>query len=367
MEFVPIPNLILEALAYLGARANGHTIASRQARLTMRGLRDLSDFNRRVEPLARLLEELDRMTDIPEETLNRLFRDIDGFSFSTIGSYSPAFLLCYPMLLSGEEQDVPRLSRAAAELTEDQVARNLLLALSMEDRIGDSEEDCARVFLDSVLSLAIPADSRLALLTILRSYPSMLQEIFLCVQSVLDCMEPLRPQMDALAQALGREIAACSSQTYLQTTSSLTAKEGVRYTLRPFLFGPDTNLSLALPDGCEVIYCGIYRQLLQQLLASAKDPGTQVYDAIKLLGDKTRFDILCYLRDRSAYGQEISDRFNLARNTIHHHMGKLLSAGLVTCTVEGNRVYYSIDKAHLGRLLDQQRALLIGSDGETPA
>lgn len=84
-----------------------------------------------------------------------------------------------------------------------------------------------------------------------------------------------------------------------------------------------------------------------------------MYNAIKLLGDKTRFDILCYLKDRKAYGQELSARFGLSRNTIHHHMSKLLAARLVTCTVDGNRVYYTIDRASVSELLDRQRDLLL--------
>ena len=69
--------------------------------------------------------------------------------------------------------------------------------------------------------------------------------------------------------------------------------------------------------------------------------------------------------DRAAYGQELSDHLGLARNTIHHHMSKLASAGLVTCTVDGNRVYYTVDKSAADRLLIRQRQLLIG--GHWPA
>ena len=79
------------------------------------------------------------------------------------------------------------------------------------------------------------------------------------------------------------------------------------------------------------------------------------------MGDRTRFDILCYLRDRKAYGQELSARFGLSRNTIHHHMSKLLAARLVTCTVDGNRVYYTVDQASVSALLDRQRELLLSA------
>lgn len=77
------------------------------------------------------------------------------------------------------------------------------------------------------------------------------------------------------------------------------------------------------------------------------------------LADQTRFDILCHLRDHDAYGQELAARFSLSRNTIHHHMTKLLSAHLVKCTVDGNRVYYRANEQSIRRLLERQRELLL--------
>lgn len=85
-----------------------------------------------------------------------------------------------------------------------------------------------------------------------------------------------------------------------------------------------------------------------------------VYDAFKLLGDRTRFDILCYLRDHSAYGQELSTHFGLSRNTIHHHMSKLATHGLVRCVTDGNRVYYSLDQEAMEILLERQKRLFCG-------
>ena len=55
-----------------------------------------------------------------------------------------------------------------------------------------------------------------------------------------------------------------------------------------------------------------------------------------------------------AYGQELSAKFGLSRNTIHHHMSKLLAARLVSCTVDGNRVYYTVDRESVSDLLNRQ-------------
>ena len=111
--------------------------------------------------------------------------------------------------------------------------------------------------------------------------------------------------------------------------------------------------------GPNQVYCGILRLPLQEALASARGPEVEVCEAIRLLADQTRFDILCHLRDQDAYGQELAVKFGLSRNTIHHHMTKLLAAHLVKCTVDGNRVYYRVDAESVSRLLDRLRKLLM--------
>ena len=356
MEYLPELNLLLEALTYLGARANGHTLEAREERLRRRGLEDVSAFSRRVAPVARLQHLLDEAVSVPEELLDKLFRDVEGFPFNTNGSYSLAFLLFYPAL--GQfDGDLDGLVARLRALTPDQTARNLLLSLSMDD-LTDHGQGCADRFLDSVLTLTIPADSRLALVGALRTYPQLLEEAARCLRPVLSVLQQQRPQLEELARELGGEMAQDGPAAYLQSSSGLSP-DGA-YLLRPYILGFDTNLSLDAGAGRELIYCGIHRRFLQQLLADLQGSEARVFAAIKLLGDRTRFDILCFLRDHPAYGQELSDHFGLARNTIHHHMSKLLNAGLVTCTVEGNRVYYDIDRPRLDGLLQLQRSLLLG-------
>ena len=85
----------------------------------------------------------------------------------------------------------------------------------------------------------------------------------------------------------------------------------------------------------------------------------KLYEAFNLLGDRTRFDILCYLHKQRAYGQELSTHFNLSRNTIHHHMNKLINYGFITSTTDGNRVYYSLNTSTFKELIEYQKELFL--------
>ena len=97
MEYLPLLNLLLEALAYLGRRAAGNTIQRLTERLQSNGVTDLARFRQRLAPIETLMNELDRQLPIPEEELQSLFGNLAGFPYNTIGSCCPAFLLFYPM------------------------------------------------------------------------------------------------------------------------------------------------------------------------------------------------------------------------------------------------------------------------------
>lgn len=361
MDHSATPNVLLEALAYLGARANGNTMERMEERLLARGISDLTAFRQRYAPIQALRQQLDQEAPLHQSQLDRLFRDLEGFSYSTTGSYSPAFLLFYPMLCR-YDGDFDALMAQMAALSPDHVARHLLISLSLEDRLGPDETGASAVLTECARSLSVPARSRAALLELHRDYQVVLPAMGSCLRLAVNALEKRRPQLDELAGRFSRELDQMGCEAYLRKTSSLHLSEGTEYHLRPFLLGPDTNLSLETPEnsGHVVIYCGVLRQFLQELLSASEDADDKVFEAIKLLGDRTRFDILCYLRSHPAYGQELSDHFGLARNTIHHHMSKLLNAGLVTCTVDGNRTYYAIDREHLAPILRQQQTLLLG-------
>ena len=213
-----------------------------------------------------------------------------------------------------------------------------------------------------MLALTIPTESRLALLEIHQNYRTLLPEIAACLRPAIAALETESGRIQEIIEVFCREVEGLGTESYLRETSSLAITPEVHYHLIPFLMGPDTNLSMEQEDGSVLICCGVLRLSLRRTLAE-NSSASQVYDAIRIIGDKTRFDILCYLRDHPAvYGQQLCNHFGLARNTIHHHMSKLVNAGLVTCLVEGNRIYYTTDREHLSYLLNQQRQLLIGGE-----
>lgn len=363
MDYLPIPNPLLEALAYLGRKAGGYSGQYMADRMTQRGVKELDRFWAQFAPIGDLTESLDRCVAVEPQALEQLFSNLPGFPYSTIGAYSPAFLLFYPVL-NVYDGDFSLLMEHMRALSPGHVARHLMLSLGLCDDLAPVEEAASGKLMDSIRSLDIPSDSKLILLDIFHRYDTFLEGAAACLAPTLEALDGLREELASIALAFGRELEALGLEDYLRQTSSLSLTSGMTYHIRPFLFGMDTNLSLdpsfLQRPGEVLLYSGVMRRCLLEQLSRAEDESTEVYTAIKLLGDRTRFDILCFLRDRSAYGQELSDQFGLARNTIHHHMSKLSNAGLITYTVDGNRVYYAVDKQAVDRLLTRQRHLLLG-------
>lgn len=362
MDYQPVPNLLLEALAYWGRRAGGYHGQYIAGRLQKRGVEDLSPFWAEYEPVQRLAEKLSLRAEIAPQPAARLFVNLPGFPYSPIGAYSIAFMLFYPVI-NQYRGDLRELLAYLRALPPEHTAQHLMLSLDLHDVSHSAASGPVDCFMEGVQSLDIPADSKLSLAECLHRYPTFLEEAGACLAPVLAELEARQDTLEDVFRSFSADVEHAGAEGYLRQISSLSPPPGQAYRLRPFLFGLDTNLT-AEPvyeqgQGIVLVYGGVLRRRIMDLLARTEDAATAAHDAIKLLGDRTRFDILCFLRDRSAYGQELSDRFGLARNTIHHHMSKLVSAGLVSCTVEGNRVYYAVDAASVDRLLIQLRQLLL--------
>lgn len=91
-----------------------------------------------------------------------------------------------------------------------------------------------------------------------------------------------------------------------------------------------------------------------------------VLQVLKLLSDKSKFEILSYIRDKRAYGSELAKHLKLTTATVSHHMNALLAAGLVELEKVDNRVYYRANKKALAEVLNYGKTILTGeADNKT--
>lgn len=84
----------------------------------------------------------------------------------------------------------------------------------------------------------------------------------------------------------------------------------------------------------------------------------QVIRTMKLLSDKSKFEILCRINKEPAYGNQLAKEMKLTAATISHHMNALIAEGLVTIQMEEKKVYYHLEKENLRRILERSKELL---------
>lgn len=78
---------------------------------------------------------------------------------------------------------------------------------------------------------------------------------------------------------------------------------------------------------------------------------------IKVLGDKSTFDILLYIKDEPSYGAEIAKRFELTTATVSHHMNKLLLMKLIQIEQRDGKMYCQTKKEMLQKAFDACKKL----------
>lgn len=81
----------------------------------------------------------------------------------------------------------------------------------------------------------------------------------------------------------------------------------------------------------------------------------QVCNGLKLLSDPSKYEILRFIREKKAYGQEIAAELNLSTATISHHMGALMLQGLINIEKVDNKVYYEVNKDAINKLLEEAK------------
>jgi DNA-binding transcriptional ArsR family regulator len=73
-------------------------------------------------------------------------------------------------------------------------------------------------------------------------------------------------------------------------------------------------------------------------------------DALKIIAEPRRRELLQLIWDRELAAGEIADHFELTFGAISQHLGILRDAGFVTVRKDGNRRYYRADPESLGLL-----------------
>ncbi len=85
-----------------------------------------------------------------------------------------------------------------------------------------------------------------------------------------------------------------------------------------------------------------------------KEPSNKLLQTLKFLkviSEKNRLKILCFLKENDQCVCDIWQYFNLAQNLVSHHLKVLKDFGLVSAKKKGLKITYSINKKELKKNL----------------
>lgn len=217
-----------------------------------------------------------------------------------------------------------------------------------------------------ILHMDVPDEQKLMYQSILVEREVHWDRLFAMLEWATEILKSYRDEMTAIAE----ECADYYTQLFEKITVEEYIEESIGFTLRenalgsvmtPYFTHP--NMFNMMADGKEVITSPYYvimgvlfdEDFELKLKNGQKEEPDQEYieKVLKLLGDKSKFAILTYIKDKRAYGSELAKQLNLTTATISHHMGALFSAGLITAEEEDNRVYYRGNTEAIRYVLEQ--------------
>lgn len=101
-----------------------------------------------------------------------------------------------------------------------------------------------------------------------------------------------------------------------------------------------------------VIFQGVLADKVDLYRDDLKNAREKLPQILKLLGDKSKFEILCLLKNNGKYNLEIAEELKLTPATASHHMSMLLSNQMVTVEKKDGKVYYRLNQETLKEIAE---------------
>lgn len=101
-----------------------------------------------------------------------------------------------------------------------------------------------------------------------------------------------------------------------------------------------------------IIFQGVLADKLDLYQKNMQNAREMLPQILKLLGDKSKFEILCLLKSHGRYNLEIAEELHLTPATASHHMSMLLANHMVTVEKKDGRVYYQLNQDTLREIME---------------
>lgn len=360
-------NPLLEAITYLNRRANGTPADEFAAELAENNPAHRARIESVAAPVVMLQKKLDAIP-VDEELLRLFFGEFKnespapypapGFGFNAAALFFAECLYC-----DCTSFDVIA-ARCAARTKEEQIVAFLTALLDSCEMLPDDCDDDFTQFFDLLNKKSIAAEAKLTIIDMLTHYGERLESLCTLVRpfvaSTAESTDIFRPVIDEF-----NSLYPCSADAGAHFEELLNTKlpQGGALTVFPYLFGFDKymcafNNREENDDFTANLFIGALYGDLRRMNTISVSPRSVAHLA-KAISDPSRLELLCAIRAKPAYGQELAERAELFPTTVSHHMSKLLDAGFVESVPEQGKNYYILSKNGVRHFLKSVEQLLL--------
>lgn len=195
-------------------------------------------------------------------------------------------------------------------------------------------------------------------------------EVLSAFQKILETLYPIyksyEDQLDSFLTIYEQDIA----QTYPQNDmlQYFLSKKHIRYDMEgktmyviPSVVQYNTLCMTDIEQYPDRVYvwwgiCILQGTINQETMVNTE----QVCTSLKLLSDKSKFEILKIISNERLYGAQIAKKLNLSTPTISYHLQSLLNAGFLLVEKEERRVYYRLNNDYVEQFIHSVKQALKG-------
>ncbi len=360
------PRYLLEALVYFNHRVNGQRISDRVDEMAA----DFGDNTVKLEemlsPLIQLEAFLDEQIDVDGDRLEFFFRYLFHGSNNPITPITQCNIAA--LLLGGAafgDAEPEEAFRSLTVLSEPEVISNFLFGLNQTDSALNKVSLDFKGLAAYLKSLSMPEQIKWRIMDAGMSYTELIGELAGILCKAARQIEGRKTLYKPLLEAFGKKYGEAGDlRECLRDKLLCNLKPYRDITLFPMLMVYN-GVCLTTPgtSGGErevLVFAGVFAEEFKTANANEASVDMRFPDIIKLLADPTRFDILCTLRDRPSYGQELSERFNVNRTTVYHHLNKLQKIHFVEPSFSGAKIYFTMNKQNVRKFMMRLNKLLLG-------
>lgn len=108
----------------------------------------------------------------------------------------------------------------------------------------------------------------------------------------------------------------------------------------------------------DFLYVGVLHSTITEAANSPFDD-TKLCKTLKVMGDKSKFEIMRLISKEKKFGQELAAALDISTATISHHMSQLEEMDLIRIERDANRIYYSLNRETVKFVTDNLTKLFL--------